>query len=105
MEISRVIIHLDLDAFFCAVEEKRDTFLRGKPFAVGGNPNQRGVVASCSYAARQFGVHSAMPMFQAVRVCPNLIVVSPHHAAYKAASREAAGQSVSYFLAFAKVPL
>ncbi|RLD11065.1 MAG: hypothetical protein DRI56_01660 [Chloroflexota bacterium] len=105
MEISRVIIHLDLDAFFCAVEEKRDTFLRGKPFAVGGNPNQRGVVASCSYAARQFGVHSAMPMFQAVRVCPNLIVVPPHHAAYKAASREAAGQSVSYFLAFAKVPL
>ena len=52
----RWIIHLDFDAFYCAVEEQYDASLRGKPFAVGGRPETRGVVASCSYAARQFGV-------------------------------------------------
>jgi DNA polymerase-4 len=73
--MSRVILHLDLDAFFCAVEELRDPSLRGKPFAVGGSPKDRGVVASCSYAAREFGIHSAMPMAQAVRRCSNLIII------------------------------
>ena len=91
MNAPRTIIHLDLDAFFCAVEEKRDSSLQGKAFAVGGNPNQRGVVASCSYPARQFGVRSAMPMAQAVKVCPNLSVVSPNHSAYQAASRQVMG--------------
>jgi len=61
----RKILHLDLDAFFCAVEELHNTTLRGKPFAVGGKADQRGVVASCSYAARIYGVHSAMPMSRA----------------------------------------
>ena len=56
---ARTIMHLDLDAFFCAVEEQRDPTLVGQPFAVGGRPEVRGVVASCSYAARQFGIHSA----------------------------------------------
>lgn len=78
----RKIIHLDLDAFFCAVEELRDPTLRGKPFAVGGRPEERGVVASCSYPARQKGVHSAMPMSQAVRLCPGLLIVPARHAAY-----------------------
>lgn len=73
----RRILHLDLDAFFCAVEELYDPSLKGKAFAVGGSPDGRGVVASCSYPARAKGVHSAMPMSQAVRVCPGLIVV--HH--------------------------
>ncbi|MEA4906804.1 MAG: DNA polymerase IV [Chloroflexi bacterium] len=82
----RKIIHLDLDAFFCAVEELRQPDLAGKPFAVGGQPNERGVVASCSYAARQSGVHSAMPMAQAVRVCPGLIIVSSQYSAYQHAS-------------------
>lgn len=78
----RKILHLDLDAFFCAVEEGRDPALRGLPFAVGGKPDQRGVVASCSYAARRFGVHSAMPMSQAVRLCPKLVIVPARHGAY-----------------------
>lgn len=78
----RTILHLDLDAFFCAVEELRDPSLRGKPFAVGGRPDERGVVASCSYAARMLGVHSAMPMSQALRLCRDLIVVPGRHAAY-----------------------
>lgn len=84
----RKILHLDLDAFFCCVEEQRDPSLRGQPFAVGGRPDQRGVVASCSYAARQFGIHSAMPMAQAVRRCPDLIIVRHDRAAYSAASHE-----------------
>ncbi len=78
----RVILHLDLDAFFCAVEELHDPSLRGKPFAVGGLPEERGVVASCSYAARRFGVRSAMPTSQALRLCPNLLVISHHRGNY-----------------------
>lgn len=80
--MQRKILHIDLDAFFCSVEENNDPSLRGKPFAVGGRPDQRGVVASCSYAARMFGVHSAMPMSQAIRVCPDLIIVSGRHGDY-----------------------
>ena len=76
------ILHLDLDAFFCAVEELRNPSLRGKPFAVGGQPDGRGVVASCSYPARRYGVHSAMPMARAVRLCPDLIIVSSRHSLY-----------------------
>ena len=78
----RKILHIDLDAFFCSVEENLNPLLRGKPFAVGGRPDERGVVASCSYAARMYGVHSAMPMSRAIRICPNLIVVSGRHGDY-----------------------
>ena len=78
----RTILHLDLDAFFCAVEELHDPTLRGKPFAVGGRPEERGVVASCSYAARRCGVHSAMPMSRALRQCPGLLVISHHRGNY-----------------------
>lgn len=84
----RKIIHLDLDAFFCAVEEQRDPSLKGKPFAVGGRPDQRGVVSSCSYAARQRGVRSAMPMGMALRQCPELIIVHGHYGAYSEASHK-----------------
>jgi DNA polymerase-4 len=87
MDKTRQIIHLDLDAFYCAVEEQQDPALRGVPFAVGGRPEGRGVVSSCSYAARALGIHSAMPMKQAVHLCPNLIVISPHFPAYQAASQ------------------
>jgi DNA polymerase-4 len=84
----RTIIHLDLDSFYCAVEQQRDPTLHDKPFAVGGRPEQRGVVASASYAARQFGVRSAMPMAHAVRLCPDLLIVSPNFSAYRAASQQ-----------------
>lgn len=88
MSNQRTIIHLDLDAFYCAVEEQHDPSLRGKPFAVGGRPESRGVVSSASYAARQFGVRSAIPMAQAVRLCPDLLIVPPNFTAYRAASQQ-----------------
>ncbi|MBK8051607.1 MAG: DNA polymerase IV [Anaerolineales bacterium] len=84
----RKIIHLDLDAFFCAVEELRDPSLRGKAFAVGGRPESRGVVASCSYPARRVGVRSAMPMSQALRLCPELIITPARHGEYRTMSRQ-----------------
>jgi DNA polymerase-4 len=86
--MTRKIIHLDLDAFFCAVEVQQNPALRGKPFAVGGRPDSRGVVASCSYAARQFGIHSAMPMARAVKLCPELIIVPSRHKIYSQISRQ-----------------
>ncbi len=84
----RVILHLDLDAFYCAVEETRNPELRGKAFAVGGKPEERGVVASCSYAARKLGVRSAMPMSQALRLSPGLLIVPGHHRLYSEVSRQ-----------------
>jgi DNA polymerase IV len=84
----RTILHLDLDAFFCAVEETRNPELRGKAFAVGGKPDERGVVASCSYAARRMGVRSAMPMAKALRLSPGLIIVSSRHPVYREVSRQ-----------------
>lgn len=84
----RAIIHLDLDAFFCAVEELHDPVLRGKPFAVGGRPEHRGVVSSCSYAARQFGVRSALPMSRALRLCPDLIIIETSHSRYGEMSKK-----------------
>lgn len=85
---ARKIIHIDLDAFFCSVEELLDPSLIGKAFAVGGQPGKRGVVASCSYAARQFGVRSAMPTGQALRLCPELKLVWGRHGEYGKRSRE-----------------
>ncbi|MCB9110957.1 MAG: DNA polymerase IV [Anaerolineales bacterium] len=79
----RTILHLDLDAFYCSVEETQNPQLRGKPFAVGGKPNERGVVASCSYAARAFGVRSAMPMSRALRLCRELIIIPGRHHMYR----------------------
>jgi DNA polymerase-4 len=85
---SRVIIHLDLDAFFAAVEIHQNPDLAGKPILVGGRPAERGVVASASYAARAFGVRSAMPMSRALALCPEAIIVPPRHALYRDYSRQ-----------------
>jgi DNA polymerase-4 len=87
LSVPQTILHLDLDAFFCSVEEIRHPELKGKPFAVGGQPGARGVVSSCSYAARQYGVRSAMPMSQALRLCPGLQVISVRHGPYGEMSR------------------
>ena len=86
--MARTILHIDLDAFYCAVEENQNPELRGKPFAVGGKPDERGVVSSCSYAARKFGVRSAMPMSRALRLCPGLIIVPGRHRLYSDVSRQ-----------------
>ncbi|MDA1330066.1 MAG: DNA polymerase IV [Chloroflexi bacterium] len=88
VEEFRKIVHLDLDAFFCAVEELHDPSLREKPFAVGGSPEHRGVVASCSYAARKYGVHSAMSMAKAKQLCPDLINVRHSFGNYTEYSRQ-----------------
>jgi DNA polymerase-4 len=78
----RHIVHLDLDCFFVSVERNEDPALIGKPVAVGGSPGGRGVIASASYEARAFGVRSAMPTAQALRLCPQLIVVRSRHHQY-----------------------
>jgi DNA polymerase-4 len=85
--IPRRIIHLDMDAFYASVEQRDDPALRGKPVAVGGSPQSRGVVAASSYEARRFGVRSAMPMARALRLCPELLIVRPDFARYRAASQ------------------
>src|SRR5512134_3938386 len=84
----RTILHSDLDAFYCAVEETYHPELRGQPFAVGGKPEERGVVASCSYAARRMGVRSAMPMGKALRLCSSMIIVPMRHHLYSEVSRK-----------------
>ena len=75
-----------MDAFYASVEQRDHPALRGKPLAVGGQPDRRGVVAAASYEARAFGVYSAMPMATAVRLCPSLVIVPPDFSRYKAAS-------------------
>ena len=83
---TRKIIHIDMDAFFAAVEQRDYPEYQNKPIIVGGQPNSRGVVATCSYEARKFGIHSAMPSSQAYRLCPQAIFVKPRFEAYKEAS-------------------
>jgi len=82
----RRILHIDMDAFYASVEQRDDPSLKGRPVAVGGSPTGRGVVAAASYEARAFGVHSAMSMARAVRLCPSLVIVRPDFQKYRAAS-------------------
>ncbi len=83
----RKIIHVDMDAFFASVEQRDNPLLRGKPIAVG-HDEARGVVATASYEARRYGVHSAMPVVTAKRMCPQLVLVPPHFDKYKAVSAQ-----------------
>ena len=82
----RKIIHCDCDSFFASVEMRDDPSLRDVPLAVGARPEQRGVVTTCNYNAREYGIHSAMPMSRALRLCPDLVVVPTNMAKYKAES-------------------
>jgi DNA polymerase-4 len=84
----RRIVHVDMDAFFASVEQRDDPALRGRPVAVGGDANKRGVVAAASYEARTFGVRSAIPMARAVRLCPSLVIVHPNFGKYRAVSQQ-----------------
>ena len=84
----RKIIHCDCDCFYAAIEMRDNPELRGRPLAVGGASERRGVVATCNYEARRFGIHSAMPTASAMRRCPQLIVVSPRMETYRQVSRQ-----------------
>ncbi|MFC3199721.1 DNA polymerase IV [Parapedobacter deserti] len=84
----RKIIHIDMDAFYAAVEQRDFPEYRGIPLVVGGPPDSRGVVATASYEARRYGIHSAMPCSRAAKLCPNAVFVSPRFEVYKAVSAE-----------------
>src|SRR5690606_34377885 len=83
----RTIIHIDMDCFYAAIEIRDNPELQGKPVGVGGSREGRGVLTTCNYEARRFGVHSAMPTFLALKKCPDLIVVPTRFDVYR---REAA---------------
>jgi len=84
----RKIIHIDMDCFYAAVEEKYNPKLKGKAVGIGGPPNTRSVLCTANYEARKFGVHSAMPSSKAVRLCPHLILIPPHFDLYKTESKK-----------------
>jgi len=86
--MKRKIIHIDMDAFFAAVEQRDAPELKGKPVIVGGRPDSRGVVAASSYEARQFGIYSAMPCSRAYLLCPDAVFVRPRFSAYKQVSAQ-----------------
>lgn len=88
MPLERKIIHIDMDCFYASVEIRENPSLQGKPVAVGGSSRQRGVLTTCNYEARKFGLHSAMPTAQAVKKCPNLILVPVNMALYKKVSAQ-----------------
>ncbi|MFA5168271.1 MAG: DNA polymerase IV [Candidatus Omnitrophota bacterium] len=87
MNWPRKFIHIDMDAFFAAVEQRDHPELKGKPVIVGGNPQSRSVVSTCSYEARKFGIHSAMPTAQAKRLCPHGVFLYPDFEKYSVASK------------------
>ena len=86
MHESRYILHIDMDAFYASIEQRDQPALRGRAVIVGGSPDKRGVVASCSYEARQFGIHSAMPSRTAFRLCPQAVFLPARFEVYRAVS-------------------
>ncbi|WP_414048683.1 DNA polymerase IV [Macrococcus animalis] len=97
--MERRIIHIDMDAFFAQVEQRDNPELKGKPVIVGGKSRNRGVVATCSYEARKFGVHSAMPTARAHQLCPDGYYVSPRFEVY----REVSNQIMSIFKSYTDI--
>ena len=88
MAQQRSIIHIDMDAFFASVEQMDNPQLKGKPIVVGGQPQERGVVAAASYQARKFGIHSAMPTYKAIKLCPQLVICPVRMSRYSELSRQ-----------------
>ncbi|MDX2441524.1 MAG: DNA polymerase IV [Desulfobacterales bacterium] len=88
MQPIRKIIHIDMDAFYASVEQRDRPEFKGKPVIVGGDPKSRGVVAACSYEARKFGIHSAMPSVTAYRLCPNAVFIRPRFDMYREVSSQ-----------------
>lgn len=86
--MTRKIIHIDMDCFYAAVEMRDDPNLRNKPVAVGGSSSRRGVLCTCNYAAREFGVHSAMPTARALQLCPDLVLLPVNMDKYKVVSKD-----------------
>jgi DNA polymerase-4 len=84
----RFVLHIDLDAYYASIEQRDRPELRGKPVVVGGSPQSRGVVATCSYEARAFGVRSAMSARTAYRLCPQAIFLQPRFEVYRAVSQD-----------------
>src|ERR1700759_3524756 len=95
-EPRRVIFHVDMDAFFVSVEELFDPSLKGKPVVVGGQRDERGVVSAASYEARKFGVHSAMPLRTAAKLCPQAFFVDGHRSRYRESSEKVYEVLVSF---------
>lgn len=89
--MNQIIIHVDMDAFYASVEMRDNPSLRGKPLIIGSMPNERGVVATCSYEARKYGIHSAMNIKEAYRRCPNGIYMHPNFDKYRAVSEQLHG--------------
>src|SRR5213082_1142886 len=95
-ECVRTVFHVDMDAFFVSVEELFDPSLKGKPVVVGGQRHERGVVSAASYEARKFGVHSAMPLRTAAKLCPQAVFVDGHPDRYRDCSEKVSSVLTSF---------